>query len=63
MNLKIKGITYTNSDASKFWKTAEGFIRGNNIASISFPEDLIDKIEQEKESKLSEMTRILRLII
>lgn len=49
MNMKLKDIIYTSSDGEKFWKTSEGFIRGNNINSIQFKEGLIEKIEEEKE--------------
>lgn len=53
MNLKLKDITYTSSDAEKFWKVPEGFIRGNNIKSMQFREGLIEKLEEQKEKILN----------
>lgn len=53
MNLKLKEITYTSSDAEKFWKVPEGFIRGNNIKSIQFKEGLIEKLEEQKEKMMN----------
>jgi hypothetical protein len=50
MNLKIKDATYiANCDESSYWKISEIFVRGNNIASISLKEGLLEKIEEEKE--------------
>ncbi len=54
MNLKMKDVTYiANGDEVSYWKISEIFIRGNNIASISLKEGLLEKIEEEKELALS----------
>jgi hypothetical protein len=49
MNVKLKDVTYTSKDGYNFWKIKEGFNRGNNIKSIQFKENLIDKLEEQKE--------------
>ena len=53
MNLKLIDVIYTTSDGNKFVKVPEGFIRGNNINSIQFKEGLLDKLEEEKESRMN----------
>jgi U6 snRNA-associated Sm-like protein LSm4 len=55
MNMKLIDVIYSTSDAKKFWKIKEGFIRGNNINSINFQNNLLNKIEEMKESKVSEL--------
>jgi U6 snRNA-associated Sm-like protein LSm4 len=53
MNVKLKDITYTSKDGDNFWKIKEGFIRGNNIKSIQFKENLIEKLEEQKEKMMN----------
>jgi hypothetical protein len=53
MNLKIKDGTYiANGGKVTYWSIAEIYVRGNNIASLSFQEDLLDRLEAEKESNI-----------
>jgi hypothetical protein len=53
MNLKLKEVLFTSEKGSKSFKIKETFIRGNNVNSIQFKPDLLDKIEEEKEANIS----------
>ncbi len=54
MNLKINDVTYiANGDEISYWKINHIYVRGNNIASITFKEGLLDKLEEEKELAIS----------
>lgn len=49
MNLKITNFIYNNKEKDEFFKANEIFIRGNNISSLNFEENLLEEITKEKE--------------
>lgn len=49
MNLKITNFIYNNKEKGEFFKANEIFIRGNNISSLNFEENLLEEIIKEKE--------------
>ena len=49
MNLKITNFISNNKENDQFFKADEIFIRGNNIASLNFEENLLEEITKEKE--------------
>lgn len=48
MNIKMKEITYTSKAGNSFYNATVAFIRGSQVASINFEEDLLDHINQKK---------------
>jgi hypothetical protein len=51
MNLHIKDATYiANGEETSYWKMSQIYVRGNNIASIRFQEDLLDRLEEERDN-------------
>ena len=62
MNMKINDVTYTDKNGEKFYKANEIFIRGNNISSINFEENLIEEINKEKEIQKQSVLNNLQLL-
>jgi U6 snRNA-associated Sm-like protein LSm4 len=49
MNVKLKSVFYAEQIGPKFYNVDECFIRGSNIKSIQFRDDIIEKIKQVEE--------------
>lgn len=49
MNVKLKSVFYAEQVGPKFYNCDECFIRGSNIKSIQFRDDIIEKIKQVEE--------------
>mmetsp|Transcript_84934 Transcript_84934/g.117262 ORF Transcript_84934/g.117262 Transcript_84934/m.117262 type:complete len:83 (+) Transcript_84934:23-271(+) len=43
MNLKLGKVIITSKDGAKFSRTDEAFIRGNNVKTIQFAPEVLEK--------------------
>ncbi|KOO23477.1 u6 snRNA-associated sm-like protein lsm4 [Chrysochromulina tobinii] len=51
MNISLRGVICTSRDGDRFWKLAEVTIRGNNIKYLRIPEEVIDMVPVEEETR------------
>ena len=51
MNLHLRDVICTSSNADKFWKIKECFIRGNTIKYLRVPEEIAEKVRIHAEKK------------
>lgn len=59
MNIKMKEITYTSKDGNSFYNASIAFIRGSQVASINFEEDLLDNLNKMKANKTDSIINII----
>ncbi|KAL8100962.1 sm-like protein LSM4 [Apium graveolens] len=48
MNIHLREVICTSKDGDKFWRMPECYIRGNTIKYLRVPDEVIDKVQEEK---------------
>ncbi|KAL9235771.1 hypothetical protein vseg_010507 [Gypsophila vaccaria] len=48
MNIHLREVICTSKDGDRFWRTPECYIRGNTIKYLRVPDEVIDKVQEEK---------------
>jgi small nuclear ribonucleoprotein (snRNP)-like protein len=51
MNVKLLEVIWTSRDGDRFWKLPEVYIRGNSIKYMTIPNEVLDMVAEEEESK------------
>ncbi|KAJ3029547.1 UNVERIFIED_CONTAM: RNA processing protein [Siphonaria sp. JEL0065] len=49
MNINLHEVICTSADGEKFWRLAEVYIRGNTIKYLRLPDEIIDKVREDRE--------------
>ncbi|KAJ0244453.1 hypothetical protein HA466_0190830 [Hirschfeldia incana] len=48
MNIHLREVICTSKDGDRFWRMPECYIRGNTIKYLRVPDEVIDKVQEEK---------------
>ncbi|XP_071720969.1 sm-like protein LSM4 [Rutidosis leptorrhynchoides] len=48
MNIHLREVICTAKDGDRFWRMPECYIRGNTIKYLRVPDEVIDKVQEEK---------------
>mmetsp|Transcript_15840 Transcript_15840/g.47684 ORF Transcript_15840/g.47684 Transcript_15840/m.47684 type:complete len:130 (+) Transcript_15840:226-615(+) len=48
MNVHLREVICTSKDGDKFWRMPETYVRGNTIKYLRVPNEVIDKVKDEK---------------
>ncbi|KAI3829588.1 hypothetical protein L1987_03714 [Smallanthus sonchifolius] len=48
MNIHLREVICTNKDGDRFWRMPECYIRGNTIKYLRVPDEVIDKVQEDK---------------
>nr|XP_043610573.1 sm-like protein LSM4 [Erigeron canadensis] len=48
MNIHLREVICTSKDGDRFWRMPECYIRGNTIKYLRVPDEVIDKVQDEK---------------
>jgi small nuclear ribonucleoprotein (snRNP)-like protein len=51
MNVKLLEVIWTSRDGDRFWKLPEVYIRGNSIKYMTIPNEVLEMVAEEEESK------------
>eukprot|EP00930_Biecheleria_cincta_P027298 TRINITY_DN1917_c0_g2_i1.p1 TRINITY_DN1917_c0_g2~~TRINITY_DN1917_c0_g2_i1.p1 ORF type:complete len:142 (+),score=30.80 TRINITY_DN1917_c0_g2_i1:120-545(+) len=51
MNLHMRDIVCTSRDGERFWKIPECYVRGNSIKYLRLPDEVIDMVKDEPQSR------------
>mmetsp|Transcript_63824 Transcript_63824/g.120911 ORF Transcript_63824/g.120911 Transcript_63824/m.120911 type:complete len:145 (+) Transcript_63824:83-517(+) len=51
MNLHMRDIVCTSRDGERFWKIPECYVRGNSIKYLRLPDEVIDMVKEEPQSR------------
>ncbi len=51
MNISLREVICTSRDGDKFWRMPECYIRGSNIKYLRIPDEVIDLVKEEVNSK------------
>jgi len=51
MNINLREVICTSRDGDKFWRMPECYIRGSNIKYLRIPDEVIDLVKEEVNSK------------
>ncbi|GKD44167.1 probable U6 snRNA-associated Sm-like protein LSm4 [Tanacetum coccineum] len=48
MNIHLREVICTSKDGDRFWRMPECYVRGNTIKYLRVPDEVIDKVQDEK---------------
>ncbi|CAN0879429.1 Probable U6 snRNA-associated Sm-like protein LSm4 [Linum grandiflorum] len=48
MNIHLREVICTSKDGDRFWRMPECYIRGNTIKYLRVPDEVIDKVQEDK---------------
>ena len=51
MNVNLEDVICTSRDGDRFWKLPQCYIRGNSIKYLRIPDEIIDMVAEEEESR------------
>ncbi|XP_028068800.1 sm-like protein LSM4 [Camellia sinensis] len=51
MNIHLREVICTSKDGDRFWRMPECYIRGNTIKYLRVPDEVIDKVQEEKKKE------------
>lgn len=51
MNLQLREVICTSRDGDRFWRMPECYIRGNSIKYLRIPDEVIDLVKEEVNSR------------
>ncbi|XP_040170340.1 U6 snRNA-associated Sm-like protein LSm4 [Anopheles arabiensis] len=51
MNINLREVICTSKDGDKFWRMPECYIRGSTIKYLRIPDEVIDMVKEDMQSK------------
>ncbi|KAL7599791.1 sm-like protein LSM4 [Lactuca sativa] len=48
MNIHLREVICTSKDGDRFWRMPECYIRGNTIKYLRVPDEVIDKVQEDR---------------
>ncbi|XP_037958281.1 U6 snRNA-associated Sm-like protein LSm4 [Teleopsis dalmanni] len=60
MNINLRDVICTSKDGDRFWRMPECYIRGSTIKYLRIPDEVIDMVKEEAQSKPRSRTELMK---
>ncbi|EDW28367.1 GL19160 [Drosophila persimilis] len=58
MNINLRDVICTSKDGDRFWRMPECYIRGSTIKYLRIPDEVIDMVKEDAQSKSRNRTEL-----